>query len=117
MRCNDQSFPYSSTNRQNPKDDHNLLAIPQDVVTTTQLQNYRNLCNMIKHSDVQWTLLESRRPYFTKPCHSAPKIISMTINHHALSHIRLAIFRSTKSTLEARNRILTDPTMLNNNGI
>jgi len=41
----------------------------------------------------------------------------MTYNHHALSHIRLAIFRSTKSMLGARNRVLPNPTMLNNSGI
>jgi len=41
----------------------------------------------------------------------------MTTNHHALSHIRLVILRSTKPMLGARNRILPNPTMLNNNGI
>jgi hypothetical protein len=35
-------FHIQAQNRQKPKDGHNLLAIPQDVVTTTQLHNYRN---------------------------------------------------------------------------
>jgi hypothetical protein len=34
-------FHIETHNHHNSKDDHNLLPIPHDMVTTTQLQNYK----------------------------------------------------------------------------
>jgi hypothetical protein len=51
-------FHIQAQNHQNLEDDHNLLVIPQYMVTITQLQNYKNLCSTIKHGDVWRTLLE-----------------------------------------------------------
>jgi hypothetical protein len=110
-------FHIQAHNHHNSKDDHNLLVIPQDVVTTTQLQNYKNLCNTIKQGDVWRTFLEGIIPQLTKACHSMPKIVRMTTDHPALSHTRLATLRSIEFVPKARNKALPDPTSLNNSGI
>jgi hypothetical protein len=60
MRCNVNHFHIQAHNHQNPEDDHNLLAIPQDMVTT-KLQNYRNLCSTAEQGAVWRMLSESRR--------------------------------------------------------
>jgi hypothetical protein len=39
-------------NNYNLEDDHNLLAIPQNMVLTTQLHKYINICNCIEKGDV-----------------------------------------------------------------
>lgn len=87
------------------------------MVTTTQLQNYKNSCNTIKQGDVWRIFLKGIIPQLTRSCHSMPKIIKMTANHFFLSHTRLATVKSTESMPKARNKALLDPTLLNNNGI
>jgi hypothetical protein len=67
-------FHIQAHNCQNPVDDDNLLVNPQDVVIMTQLQNCINLCSTIELGEVQKTLSKSKRPRFTRPCHSAPEI-------------------------------------------
>jgi hypothetical protein len=47
-------------------------------------------------------------------CTKKKRIIT---NHPTLNHTRLATFKSTKSMLGARNRVLPKSTTLNNNGI
>jgi hypothetical protein len=87
------------------------------MVTSTQLQNYKKLCSTTKQGEGQRTLSKNRRSWLTKPCHFVPKKIKITTNHLALNHIRFATFKSTKSMLGARNKVLLDSTTLNNNGI
>jgi hypothetical protein len=40
-------FHIQAQNHQNLKNDHNMLVIPQYMVTITHLQNYKNLCSTI----------------------------------------------------------------------
>jgi hypothetical protein len=110
-------FHIEAHNHHNSKDDHNLLPIPHDVVTTTQLQNYKNLCNTIKQGDVWRTFSKGIIPELTRLCHSMPKRVRMTPNHFALSHTRLVTLKSTKFVPRARNKTLPNPTTLNNSGI
>jgi hypothetical protein len=55
-------FHIQAQNHQNPKDDHNLLTNQQDVVTTTQLQNYKKLCNTTKQGEVHRTVQKVEDP-------------------------------------------------------
>ncbi len=62
------------------------------MVTTTQLQNYRNIHNTIEKGDVQRTPFEGTIPQITKSCHSTLKRVRMTVNHPTISNIKLVIF-------------------------
>jgi hypothetical protein len=75
------NFHIQVQSHYNPKDDHNPLTIPRDVVITTQLQIYKNLCNITKQGDVHSTFLKGRIPLLTRPCHSTPKKVRMTAHH------------------------------------
>jgi hypothetical protein len=55
-------FHTHAQNNRNSEKDHNLLSIPQNVVPTTQLRNYKNLPNATKKGDVRRTLYEVRTP-------------------------------------------------------
>jgi hypothetical protein len=110
-------FHIQAHNCQNPRDDDNMLVNPRDVVITTQLQNYINLNSTTELGEVWMTFSKSKRPQLTRPCHSAPEIIRLITNHLVLNHTRLATFKSTKSMLETRNKVLPYSTTLNNNGI
>lgn len=81
------------------------------------MQNYKKLCDTIKHGDVWRTFSMGIIPQLTRPCHSISKIVRMTSKHPTLSHTRLATLKSTEFVPKARNKALPDPTSLNNNGI
>ncbi len=82
------------------------MAIPQNMVLTTQLHNYRNLRNHTEKGDVQKTPSEVRIPWITKPCHSTPEKVMMTTYYLALNNARLATFKSIEYVHGLRNQTL-----------
>ncbi len=75
---------FHTQNNYNIKDDHNLLAIPQNVILTTQLQNYKNPHNTTKKGDVQRTPSKVKIPRITRLFHFVPERVKMTTNHFEL---------------------------------
>jgi hypothetical protein len=71
MRLMISHFHTQAKNNKNPKDDHNLLAISQNVPLVTQLQNRIYSHNITNKRDVLRIPFEVRIPWITKPFHFA----------------------------------------------
>lgn len=87
------------------------------MVTTTQLQNYKNIRRLLRKVMYEGHLLKSTILRITRSCHSALKRVRMIVNHPILSNVRLVIFQRIEFVLGLRNRALLDITMFKNSGI
>ncbi len=87
------------------------------MVITTQLQNYRNLCNIVKKGAAWKTPFEGRIPQITELYHSTLEGVKMTTNHPTLSNAKLVTFKTIESMSRLRNRTILDTTTFKNSGI
>jgi len=55
-------FHIQAHNHKNTTDDDNLLTVSHNMVTTTPLQNYKNLNNNIEKGNVQRLIFEGKIP-------------------------------------------------------